>query len=106
MTTRRNFLLGAAAMTASAAMPESAFAQRHLLLGLQLYTVRQDLAKDYEGTLKQVKAAGVRKVQANLTMSGKTSQEQRKLYDSMGFVWDSIHAGGDALRNTPEATIA
>ncbi len=54
MTTRRNFLLGAAAMTASAAMPEFAFAQRHLLLGLQLYTVRQDLAKDYEGTLKQV----------------------------------------------------
>ena len=106
MTTRRNFLLGAAAMTASAAMPEFAFAQRHLLLGLQLYTVRQDLAKDYEGTLKQVKAAGVRKVQANLTMSGKTSQEQRKLYDSMGFVWDSIHAGGDALRNTPDATIA
>ena len=38
-------------------------AQRHLLLGLQLYTVRADLAKDYEGTLKLVKAAGVRKVQ-------------------------------------------
>lgn len=104
MTSRRDFLLGAAAMTASAAMP--AFAQRHLLLGLQLYTVRQDLAKDYEGTLKQVKAAGVRKVQANLTMSGKTSQQQRKLYDDMGFIWDSIHAGGDQLRSTPEATIA
>jgi sugar phosphate isomerase/epimerase len=80
-------------------------AQRHLLLGLQLYTVRADLAKDYEGTLKQVKAAGVRKVQANLTMSGKTSQQQRKLYDDMGFIWDSIHAGGDAMRTTPQATI-
>jgi sugar phosphate isomerase/epimerase len=102
MTNRRDFLLGAA-MTA--AMPEFAFAQRPLLLGLQLYTVRADLAKDYEGTLKQVKAAGVRKLQANLTMSGKTSQQQRKLYDEMGFIWDSIHAGGDALRNTPEATI-
>src|SRR5437868_6844449 len=98
MTTRRNFLLGATAMTASAAIPEAVFAQRHLLLGLQLYTVRADLAKDYQGTLKQVKAAGVRQVQANLTMSGKTSQEQRKLYDDMGFVWDSIHAGGDQLR--------
>jgi sugar phosphate isomerase/epimerase len=103
MTSRRDFLLGAAAMTVTAALP--AFAQRHLLLGLQLYTVRADLAKDYEGTLKQVKAAGVRKVQANLTMAGKTSQQQRKLYDEMGFVWDSIHAGGDALRNTPQATI-
>jgi len=59
--------------------------------------VRADLAKDYEGTLKLVKAAGVQKVQANLTMSGKASQDQRKLYDSMGLVWDSIHAGGDQL---------
>lgn len=105
MTNRRNFLLGAAATTAAAAIPEIAFAQRHLLLGLQLYTVRADLAKDYEGTLKLVKAAGVRKVQANLTMSGKTSQQQRKLYDELGLVWESIHAGGDALRNTPQATI-
>jgi sugar phosphate isomerase/epimerase len=105
MTTRRDFLLGAAAMTASAVLPEAAFAQRHLLLGLQLYTVRADLAKDYEGTLKLVKAAGVQKVQANLTMSGKSSQDQRKLYDSMGLVWDSIHAGGDQLRKAPQATI-
>jgi len=105
MTNRRNFLLGAAATTAAAAIPEIAFAQRHLLLGLQLYTVRADLAKDYEGTLKLVKAAGVRKVQANLTMSGKTSQQQRKLYDDLGLVWESVHAGGDALRNTPQATI-
>jgi len=106
MTNRRQFLAGAAAAFAAPYMSGPAFAQRHLLLGLQLYTVRADLAKDYEGTLKQVKAAGVRKVQANLTMSGKTSMEQRKLYDSMGFVWDSIHAGGDALRVTPDATIA
>jgi sugar phosphate isomerase/epimerase len=72
---------------------------------LQLYTVRADLAKDYEGTLKLLKAAGIRKLQANLTMSGKTSQQQRKLYDEMGFIWESVHAGGDALRNTPQATI-
>ena len=67
--------------------------------------MRADLVKDYEGTLKQVKAAGVRKVQANLTNSGKSAQDQRKLYDSMGFIWDSVHAGGDDLRNTPQATI-
>ncbi len=103
MTTRRNFLLGAAALAATGG---PAFAQRHLLLGLQLYTVRADLAKDYEGTMKLVKAAGVREVQANLTMAGKNSADQRKLYDAMGLKWESIHAGGDALRNTPEATIA
>ncbi|HKQ45026.1 MAG TPA: sugar phosphate isomerase/epimerase [Rhizomicrobium sp.] len=106
MTSRRDFLTGAAAAFAAApfaSMP--AMAKAHLPLGLQLYTVRADLAKDYEGTMKLVKAAGVRKVQANLTMSGRPSQEQRKLYDEMGLIWDSIHAGGDALRATPQATI-
>ena len=106
MTSRREFLAGAAASLAAAPFASvPAVAQRQLLLGLQLYTVRADLAKDYEGTLKLVKAAGVRKVQANLTMSGKTSQQQRKLYDEMGFIWDSIHASGDALRNNAQATI-
>jgi sugar phosphate isomerase/epimerase len=106
MTSRREFLTGAAAAFAAAPFASvPALAQRQLLLGLQLYTVRADLAKDYEGTLKLVKAAGVRKVQANLTMSGRTAQQQRKLYDEMGFIWDSIHASGDALRNTPQATI-
>jgi sugar phosphate isomerase/epimerase len=103
MTTRRNFLMGAAALAATGG---HAFAQRHIPLGLQLYTVRADLAKDYEGTMKLVKAAGVREVQANLTMAGKNSADQRKLYDAMGLKWESIHAGGDGLRNTPEATIA
>ncbi len=106
MTSRREFLAGAAASLAAAPFAATpVLAQRRLLLGLQLYTVRADLAKDYEGTLKLVKAAGVRKVQANLTMSGKTSQQQRKLYDEMGFIWDSIHASGDALRNNAQATI-
>jgi sugar phosphate isomerase/epimerase len=101
MTTRRNFLLGAAALVATG----PAFAQRPVPLGLQLYTVRADLAKDYEGTMKKLKDIGIRHVQANLTMAGKTSAEQRKLYDSMGFVWQSIHAGGDDLRVRLQATI-
>ena len=101
MTTRRNFLLGAAALAVSS----PAFALRHVPLGLQLYTVRADLAKDYEGTMKKLKDIGIRHVQANLTMAGKTSAEQRKLYDSMGFVWQSIHAGGDDLRVKLQATI-
>ena len=106
MTSRRQFLAGATAAFAVAPFAAGpVFAQRHLLLGLQLYTVRADLAKDYEGTLKQVKAAGVRKVQANLTMSGKSSKDQRKLYDSLGLIWDSVHAGGDGLRDTAQATI-
>ena len=105
MTTRRNFLMGAAALAATGSHGNLAFAQRRVPLGLQLYTVRADLAKDYEGTMKQLKSFGLRHVQANLTMAGKTSAEQRKLYDSMGIVWESIHAGGDDLRVKLQATI-
>jgi sugar phosphate isomerase/epimerase len=104
MTTRRNFLGMTAAAFATAPFAP-AFAQRHIPLGLQLYTVRADLAKDYEGTMKKLKDIGIRHVQANLTMAGKTSAEQRKLYDSMGFVWESVHAGGDGLRTSLQATI-
>jgi sugar phosphate isomerase/epimerase len=101
MMIRRHFLMGAAALAVSG----PAFAQRRVPLGLQLYTVRGDLAKDYEGTMKKLKDIGIRHVQANLTMAGKSSAEQRKLYDSMGMVWESIHAGGDDLRVRLQATI-
>ncbi len=90
-------------LLAVSAMP--ALAQRSIPLGLQLYTVRADLAKDYEGTMRQLKAIGLRRVQANLTMAGKSSADQRKLYDAMGFTWESIHAGGDALRGNVQATV-
>jgi len=104
MTNRRQFLASTAGLLAASALP--AWAQSGSIpLGLQLYTVRQDLAKDYEGTMRKLKAIGIRNVQANLTMSGKSSTDQKKLYDAMGFTWKSIHAGGDALRKTLSATI-
>jgi sugar phosphate isomerase/epimerase len=106
MTNRREFLgLTAAAFAAAPFVSGPAWAQRSVPLGLQLYTVRADLAKDYEGTMKKLKDIGIRHVQANLTMAGKSSAEQRKLYDSMGFVWESIHAGGDGLRANLQATV-
>jgi sugar phosphate isomerase/epimerase len=108
MTTRRNFLAGAAAFAAAGSLPAftPSWANQKIQLGIQLYTVRADLAKDYEGTLKKLHDIGLRMVQANLVMAGKPAADQRKLYDSMGFVWESIHASGAALRDTPEQTIA
>ena len=103
MTTRRNFLAGAAAFAAAGSLP--ALANQKIALGIQLYTVRADLAQDYEGTLKKLHQIGLRRVQANLVMAGKPAADQRKLYDSMGFVWESIHASGPALRDTPQVTI-
>lgn len=103
MTTRRNFLAGATAAMATAGVP--AWAVEKMQLGIQLYTVRDDLAKDFEGTLKQLHEIGLRVVQSNLVMVGRPAPQLRKLYDSFGFTWDSIHASGPALRDTPQQTI-
>lgn len=103
MTTRRSFLAGATAAMAAAGVP--AWANEKMQLGIQLYTVRDDLAKDFEGTLKQVKDIGLRVVQSNLTMNGRDAKQLRKIYDSFGFTWDSIHASGPALRDTAQQTV-
>ena len=62
MTTidRRKFLgtLGAAAVAA-----RSVFAASVKTVGLQLYTVRTDLGKDFEGTLAKVAAIGYKEVE-------------------------------------------
>ena len=66
--TRRNFLQTAAAALASASpllrttrLMASPFG---LPIGLQLYSVRDLLPKDYEGTLKQIAALGYQEVEA------------------------------------------
>ncbi len=65
--TRREFLRGTGAAIAGAALldarslPASPFG---LPLGLQLYSVRELLPTDYQGTLKQLAALGYREVEA------------------------------------------
>lgn len=101
MTTRRRFLVGAAAAVAM----QPARAASRIALGLQLYTVRNNLARDFDGTLKAVQAIGIRHVQCNLGMNGRSAKALRKQFDTLGFVWDSVHSGGDALRANAQATI-
>jgi sugar phosphate isomerase/epimerase len=65
---RRAFLRGAAASAAGAALWDSApplvANPLGLPLGLQLYSVRELLPKDYEGTLHQIGALGYRELEA------------------------------------------
>jgi sugar phosphate isomerase/epimerase len=65
---RRTFLKAASASTAAAAMwnsvPRLMANALGLPLGLQLYSVRDILPKDYEGTLNQLGALGYREVEA------------------------------------------
>ncbi len=62
---RRRFVQSAAALAAATAAARTARANPlGLPLGLQLYSVREQLQKDYPGTLKQVSGAGYREVEA------------------------------------------
>ena len=68
MASRRDFLKRAsAAVICSASIGSSiqAYAEGHSLpLGLQLYSVREMLPKDYEGTLREIGSLGYREVEA------------------------------------------
>jgi sugar phosphate isomerase/epimerase len=102
MTTRRHFI----GMAAAAIAVRPAAAQGHVPLGLQLYTVRDDLAKDFAGTLKKIKAIGIRKVQTGgLAANGRDAMQLRRIFGDLGLTWESSHISGDELRNSAQQTI-
>ncbi|MCD0466153.1 sugar phosphate isomerase/epimerase [Flavobacterium sp. ENC] len=59
MTSRRTFIInGSLATVAVLAMPSFAFTMNKKEIGLQLYTLREELPKDIKGTLEKVSSAG------------------------------------------------
>jgi sugar phosphate isomerase/epimerase len=64
MITRRNFLINTSlATTAVLALPSLAFTMDKKEIGLQLYTLRDELQKDVKATLEKVAAAGFTRVE-------------------------------------------
>ena len=61
-----------------------------LPVGVQLYTVRRECEKDFEGTLKQVAAIGYKHVEV-YDFYGKTVADVRKLLDADGLKTPSGH---------------
>jgi sugar phosphate isomerase/epimerase len=66
LQSRREFLQQASFLSAAALMPPSALqksASNKFKLGLQLYTIREAMAKDLRGTFKQIAAMGYQEVE-------------------------------------------
>jgi sugar phosphate isomerase/epimerase len=59
-------------------------------VGLQLYTVRDECEKDFEGTLKQIAAIGYKNVEV-YDFYGKTAADVKKLLDENGLKAPSGH---------------
>lgn len=97
-TSRRNFLKqGALAAAGVALFPNVLHASYKSkgLLGIQLYSIREDMKKDPAGTLKQVAAMGYKNVEhanyVNRKFYGYSAAEFKKLLGDLGLKMPSGH---------------
>ncbi len=88
--TRRNFIGGAAAVAAFSATKFSFGMPLGLTPGIQLYSVRQQMAQDFEGTLAAVRGAGFLEVES-ASLPKKPASEIRKALDQAGLKCVSSH---------------
>jgi sugar phosphate isomerase/epimerase len=73
-------------------------------IGLQLYTVRAQAAKDLDGTLAQVRDAGYREVEMTSDLK-QTAKEQRVLLDRHGLTSPGVHIDYSVVEaGLPQAT--
>src|SRR6478752_5381792 len=88
--TRRDFVIGAAAVTAVSSTKFSFGMPLGLVPGIQLYSVRQQMAKDIEGTLAAVREAGYLEVES-AALPKKSAVDIRKALDQAGLKCVSSH---------------
>ncbi len=97
-TTRRSFLKNSAVLMAGTALlSKHSFAMPAAgeIVGVQLYSVRDDMAKDPLGTLKKVASMGYKHVEhanyVNRKFYGYPAKEFRKILDDLGLKMVSGH---------------
>lgn len=98
-TTRRQFIIESSVAVAGAmAFPELLKAEKRkekIILGLQLYTVRDDMQKDPLGTLKKLPGMGYRNVEhanySNRKFYCFSAKEFKKILDDLGLKMPSGH---------------
>lgn len=97
-SSRRDFLKVSGAVVAAACTGEQLSASPlKLPIGLQLYSVRELLPKDFDGTLAKVHAAGYTEVEA-AGYYGRTAAQFRRAMDKAGLRCVSTHHGMSDLR--------
>ncbi|MFL6734004.1 MAG: sugar phosphate isomerase/epimerase family protein [Sphingomicrobium sp.] len=97
---RRQMLAGAGLMSAGAMLPSVGFARgKTMPPGIQLWTVKEDMAKDPEGTLKSLGRMGFKRVEA-AGWHDRTPAQFRKMVTDAGLDCVSCHYGlGDLIKD-------
>lgn len=101
---RRNFMLSTAGVAASAILGQSsvAFAKpAKIEFGAQLYTVRDEIAKDAEGTLRKIAEIGYRTVE----FSGDQTKALAPIIERVGLSCRSLHYGIPQLQSQLDQAI-
>lgn len=100
---RRHLLAGFGALSAGAMLPSGAFAHprgRHIPPGIQLWTVKESMAKDPAGTLKALGRMGYKRVEA-AGWHDRTPAQFRKMLTDAGLDCTSAHYGlGDLIKDS------
>src|SRR6185369_4648975 len=94
---RRSFLVGAAAAPLIYAAPQG----KHIPVGLELFSVRDDLAKDLKGTVTAVAKMGYEVVEFYSPYFDWTidyAKEVKQLMDGLGIRCNSTHNSAAAFR--------
>jgi sugar phosphate isomerase/epimerase len=103
---RRDFVkAGSAALIYSSTVSRLAAQMLKVPLGLQLYSVRELLPKDYQGTLKQLGAIGFREVESAGYYDHSASQVKQAM-SVAGLHLVSAHYGSDDLHQKLDEIIA
>lgn len=103
---RRTFLTTSAIAAAGTVSARSLFAAKTApLIGLQLFSVREPLAKDFAGTLKRVAAAGYREVEA-AGFYNHSAADVKQMMAAAGLRCISAHYGLADLLKSSDAIIS
>jgi len=97
---RREFLLRASALSACPFLPlTTTHAQSRKVdrVGLQLYTLRQEMEADFEGTLQKVAELGYKEMQF-AGYYGRSPQRVRDLLEQLGLSSPAAHVGLNLIR--------
>lgn len=113
MRTRRNFIKRAGILSAGAlVLPSCGFASpSEQKFGVQLYSFRDEMAKDALGTLKQIAAIGIKEIESARSGKGHyyglSPEDMKKACEDLGMRLKSGHVAlDDNFQQTMEQAVA
>lgn len=101
---RREVVLASAGLAVAACVPGTANAQTKRVAGVQLYTVRDSMAKDVNKTLQGIAGIGYQEVEF-AGYFDHSAQEIREMLNRYGLSSPSSHVDGESVQDDPNAFV-